>query len=141
MLKQKDNRQIDKKYVPQWYDDLAKKGLKADQSGDVMATRLLPLSEVHFSTRVNGHRAISSMQMITILNVGMLIIFIACFNYLNINLSYIFTRSREIGVRKCMGVSRWKLFLQLWSESFWFVLLPLSFHSYWFITCSFHQRI
>ena len=111
-------RQIDKKYVPEWYDDLAKKGLKADQSGDVMATRLLPLSEVHFSTRVNGHRAISSMQIITILTVGMLIIFIACFNYVNINLSNVFTRSREIGVRKCMGASRWKLFLQLWSESF-----------------------
>jgi ABC-type antimicrobial peptide transport system permease subunit len=111
-------RQIDRKYVPEWYDDLAKKGLKADQSGDVMATRLLPLSEVHFSTRVNGHRAISSMQMLTILTVGLLIIFIACFNYVNINLSNIFTRSREIGVRKCMGASRWKLFLQLWSESF-----------------------
>jgi putative ABC transport system permease protein len=111
-------RQIDKKYVPEWYDDPAKKGLKADQLGDVIATRLLPLSEVHFSTRVNGHRAISSMQIITVLTVGLLIIFIACFNYVNINLSNIFTRSREIGVRKCMGASRWKLFLQLWSESF-----------------------
>jgi putative ABC transport system permease protein len=112
-------RQIDRKYVPEWYDNQAKKGLKADQLGDVIATRLLPLSEVHFSTRVNGHRAISSMQIITILTVGLLIIFIACFNYVNINLSNIFTRSREIGVRKCMGASRWKLFLQLWSESFW----------------------
>ena len=111
-------RLIDKKYVPEWYDDLAKKDLKPDQSGDVMATHLLPLSEVHFSTRVNGHRAISSMQIITILTVGLLIIFIACFNYVNINLSNVFTRSREIGVRKCMGASRWKLFLQLWSESF-----------------------
>ena len=111
-------KQIDKKYVPEWYDDLAKKGLKADQFGDVIATRLLPLSEVHFSTRVNGHKAISSMQIITILTVGLLIIFIACFNYVNINLSNVFTRSREIGVRKCMGASRWKLFLQLWNESF-----------------------
>jgi putative ABC transport system permease protein len=111
-------RQIDKKYVPEWYEDLAKKGLKADQRGDMMATRLLPLDKVHFSTRVNGHRAISSMQIITIQTVGLLIIFIACFNYVNINLSNVFTRSREIGVRKCMGASRWKLFLQLWSESF-----------------------
>ena len=111
-------RQIDKKYVPEWYEDLAKKGLKADQLGDVMATRLLPLGQVHFSTRVNGHKAISSMQIITILTVGLLIIFIACFNYININLSNIFVRSREIGVRKCMGASRWKLFIQLWSESF-----------------------
>ena len=115
---EKELRLIDKKHVPEWYDDLAKKGLKADQQGDVIATRLLPLSEVHFSTRVNGHRAISSMQIITILTVGLLIIFIACFNYVNINLSHVFTRSREIGVRKCMGASRWKLFLQLWSESF-----------------------
>src|ERR1700733_11014454 len=111
-------RHIDKKYVPEWYDDLAKKGLKADQRGDVIATRLLPLSEVHFSTRVNGHKAISSMQIITVLTVGLLIICIACFNYVNINLSNVFTRSREIGVRKCMGASKWKLFLQLWSESF-----------------------
>jgi len=111
-------RQIDKKYVPEWYEDLVKKGLKADQYGDVTATRLLPLTDVHFSTRVNGHRAVSSMQIITMLTVGLLIIFIACFNYVNINLSNVFTRSREIGVRKCMGASRWKLFLQLWSESF-----------------------
>ena len=116
-------KQIDKKYVPEWYDDLAKKGLKADQFGDVIATRLLPLSEVHFSTRVNGHKAISSMQIITVMTVGLLIIFIACFNYVNINLSNIFTRSREIGVRKCMGASRWKLFLQLWSESFLICLI------------------
>ncbi len=111
-------RYINRKYVPEWFEDLAKKGLKADQTGDVIATRLLPLSEVHFSTRVNGHKAISSMQIITVLTVGLLIIFIACFNYVNINLSNVFTRSREIGVRKCMGASKWKLFLQLWSESF-----------------------
>lgn len=111
-------RLADKKYFPEWHDDLAKKGLKPDQLGDVMVTRLLPLSEVHFSTQVNGHKAISSMQIITILTVGLLIIFIACFNYVNINLSNIFVRSREMGVRKCMGASRWKLFLQLWTESF-----------------------
>jgi ABC-type antimicrobial peptide transport system permease subunit len=111
-------RMIDKKYVPEWYDDLAKKDLKPDRPGNVMATRLLPLSEVHFSTRVNGHKAISSMQIITLLSIGLLIIFIACFNYVNINLSNIFVRSREIGVRKCMGASKSKLFLQLWSESF-----------------------
>jgi putative ABC transport system permease protein len=109
---------IDKKYVPGWFDDLAKKRAKPDQYGDIFATHLLPLSEVHFSTLVNGHKAISSMQMITILTVGLLIIFIACFNFININLANAFTRSREIGVRKCMGASKWKLFLQLWSESF-----------------------
>jgi hypothetical protein len=58
------------------------------------------------------------MQMITMMMVGMFIIFIACFNFVNINLANAFTRSREIGVRKCLGAAKGKLFAQLWSESF-----------------------
>ena len=110
-------KQIDKKYVPDWYADMAKKGAKPDKFGDLLATRLLPLSDVHFSSRVNGHHAISYLQITTILTVGLFILFIACFNFININLAGAFTRSREIGVRKCLGAARWKLFAQLWIES------------------------
>jgi putative ABC transport system permease protein len=109
---------IDKKYVPDWYIDMAKKGARPDKFGDLFATRLLPLSDVHFSTRVNGHHAISYIQIVTVLTVGLFIIFIACFNFVNINLANAFTRSREIGVRKCLGAAKGKLFAQLWSESF-----------------------
>jgi putative ABC transport system permease protein len=111
-------RAIDKKYVPDWYIELTKKGARPDRFGDIFATRLLPMRDVHFSTRVNGHRAVSSMQIITVLTIGLLIIFIACFNFVNINLANAVNRSREIGVRKCLGASRMKLFMQLWSESF-----------------------
>ena len=111
-------KETDKKYVPDWYTDMAKKGAKPDRVGDLFATRLLPLNEVHFSTRVNGHRAISYMQIITMLTVGLFIIFIACFNFININLANAFSRSREIGVRKCLGAAKGRLFAQLWSESF-----------------------
>lgn len=110
-------REIDKRYVPDWYTDMARKGAKPDKSGDLFATRLLPLREVHFSSRVNGHKAFNSTQLLTILAVGLFIIFIACFNFININLANAFMRSREIGVRKCLGAAKWKLFTQLWSES------------------------
>lgn len=111
-------KEIDKRYLPDWYADLAKKGAKPDDRGDIFATRLLSFSEVHFSTRVNGHKAAPTTLIYTMLTVGLLIILIGCFNFININLANAFTRSREIGVRKCLGAATARLFAQLWSESF-----------------------
>lgn len=111
-------RMVDHKYLPNTYTDLMKKGAKPDRYGDVFATRLLPLDEVHFSTRVNGHKATPYALIYTLLIIGLLIIAIAGFNYVNINLATAFTRSKEIGVRKCLGARGNRLFVQLWNESF-----------------------
>lgn len=110
-------RRIDGQHVPKWYDDLKKEGAKPDRYGDLWATRLLPIEEVHFSREVNGHRAAGYGQILTMLAVGLLIILIACFNFVNISLAAAFTRSREMGIRKCLGAVKWKLFIQLWGES------------------------
>ncbi len=108
---------IDHKYVPGWYTDLEKKGARPDKNGNLFLTRLLPMNEVHFSSRVNGHRAVTYAMMFSVMLVGLFIIFIACFNFVNINLATAFTRSREIGVRKCLGAARGRLFAQLWIET------------------------
>ncbi len=110
-------KEINKKYVADWYVSLTKEGAKPDKRGDIFATRLLPFKEVHFSPKIaNG--ATSKAQIYTVLAVGLLIILIGCFNFVNINLANAFTRSKEIGVRKCLGAGKAKLFAQLWSESF-----------------------
>ncbi|HWB93782.1 MAG TPA: ABC transporter permease [Puia sp.] len=108
---------IDRQHVPGWYDNLEKEGAKPDKYGDLWATRLLPLEDVHFSTEVNGHKAIGIGQILILLTVAVLIILIASFNFINISLAAAFTRSREMGIRKCLGAVKWKLFLQLWGES------------------------
>jgi putative ABC transport system permease protein len=108
---------IDQKNLPGWNADMAKEGAKPDRYGDTWATRLLPLEDVRFSTRVNGHKAAGIGMILTLLAVGLCIILIACFNFVNISLASAFTRSRELGVRKCLGAAKWKLFLQLWTES------------------------
>lgn len=110
-------REVDQKNVPSWYTDMIKEGAKPDRAGDLWATRLLPLKDVHTSTEVNGHRANGYAQLLVMLAVGLLILLIACFNFVNISLANAFTRSREVGVRKCLGAAKWKLFLQLWGES------------------------
>ncbi len=120
---EQDFRAIDRKSVPEWYTDMTKKGARPDRNGDLFSTRLLPLKDMHLSTRVNGHKAVPTLQIVSLLTVGLLIIFIACFNFVNINIATAFTRAREIGVRKCLGAARWKLFGQLWSESFLVSLL------------------
>ncbi len=111
-------RMVNQKYLPEWYTSLKKEGAIPDKAGDLWATRLLPLHKVHFSPRINGRGSASYGEIAAIMVVGLLIILIACFNFININLANAFTRSKEIGVRKCLGAAKSRLFAQLWSESF-----------------------
>jgi putative ABC transport system permease protein len=111
-------KQINKRHIPGLYTELEASGARPDKRGDVFATRLLPIEEAHFSTRVNGHKAVSVLQIYSVLTIGLLIILIASFNFININLANAFTRTKEIGVRKCLGAAKTRLFAQFWSESF-----------------------
>jgi putative ABC transport system permease protein len=115
-LAEKQLREINRKYLPNAYSDISS-GAVRDQQGDFFSTRLMPFRDVHFAPRVNG-RATNKIAIYAVLTVGLLIILIACFNFVNINLAKAFTRSKEIAVRKCLGAPKGKLFLQLWSESF-----------------------
>jgi putative ABC transport system permease protein len=111
-------RQVNKKYGQETYIGLTKEGARPDKNGDVFATKLLPFRDIHFSPQIVGDGAISKAQIYTMLSVGLLIILIASFNFINISLANAFTRSKEIGVRKCLGAATQKLFTQLWGESF-----------------------
>jgi putative ABC transport system permease protein len=114
---ERELKEVNKKHLASWYTGLEKEGAKPDKRGDILATRLLPLNEVHFTPRISN-KGIGKAEIYTILGIGLLIILIACFNFININLANAFTRTKEIGVRKCLGAAKGKLFAQLWSESF-----------------------
>src|SRR5688572_12167958 len=119
-------RAVNQKYLPEWSDNLKKEGAIPDKQGDVFNTRLMPFDEVHFAPRING-RATNRIEIYTVLAVALFIILIACFNFININLATAFTRSREIGMRKCLGAIKAKLFAQLWIESFLVCLISFLF--------------
>ena len=112
-------RTINQKYLTEWSASLKREGAIPDKKGDLFTTHLLSLKDVHFSPRINNiGNSVNKAELVAMLAISLLIILIACFNFVNINLANAFTRSKEIGVRKCLGAAKDSLFLQLWSESF-----------------------
>ncbi|WP_422082911.1 ABC transporter permease [Ulvibacterium sp.] len=56
---------------------------------------------------------------------GLVVLFSACFNYVNLSFARSLTRSKEVGVRKTMGAARYQVFVQFIIESVLIALLSL----------------
>lgn len=81
---------------------------------------LLPLNEVHFDIRFAG---VIQHSLLTILGfIGLLLVVIACVNFINMATAQSFKRGREIGTRKVLGGSPLAIFMQFISETAYIVL-------------------
>lgn len=77
--------------------------------------KLLPLSDVHFDTRYEGVVQKSLLWNLAI--IGLLIISIAIFNYINLTVAQQTRRAAEIATRKVLGGSAGQIFMQFITES------------------------
>jgi ABC-type antimicrobial peptide transport system permease subunit len=57
--------------------------------------------------------------------VGFIVLFIACFNFINLTTARASKRSKEVGVRKVIGAQRYQLVIQFVGESFMLVITAL----------------
>jgi putative ABC transport system permease protein len=84
--------------------------------------RLEPLKEVHFNTRVFNYKnflAITDYKYVRIfITVAILILLIACANYINLSTAKASVRAKEVGIRKAIGASLIQLFTQFIGEAF-----------------------
>lgn len=76
--------------------------------GKVFHYHLQDLSDVHFNIAYGGK--IKYNTIIVLATVGILLILIACFNFINLSTAQAFKRSKEVGVRKVLGVSQAQVF-------------------------------
>lgn len=76
--------------------------------GRVFHYHLQDLSDVHFNVAYGGK--IKYNTIIVLATVGILLVLIACFNFINLSTAQAFKRSKEVGVRKVLGVSQAQVF-------------------------------
>lgn len=81
---------------------------------------LQPINEIHFDSRYgnfNG-RTISKTTLLSLGVIGVLLIITAAINFVNLAIAQAMRRSKEVGVRKVLGSSRWQLSGQFFGETF-----------------------
>jgi len=84
---------------------------------------LQPLGEMHFNTDYGG--TIQKSVLVTLMIIGILIILIAGFNYINISVAQQSKRLAEIGTRKVLGGTSFQIFLQFMIETFIMVTIAV----------------
>jgi putative ABC transport system permease protein len=84
------------------------------QDAKVFQFHLQELSDVHFNLDYGGK--IKKSTIILLALVGLLLILIACINFINLSTAQSFKRVKEIGVRKVLGSSQKQLFWQFITE-------------------------
>lgn len=80
---------------------------------------LQSLGEVHFDARVGnfGDHITSRSTLWTLSLIGVLIITMACINFINLSTAQAINRSKEVGIRKVLGSNRLSLFWQMMGET------------------------
>jgi len=133
----------------QWGDDLTYFVLRENSSLDSVADKvnalltqntgewftnkmdliLQPLSKIHWETEYRGDVGVKGniVYVYLFLSAAILVLAIACFNFMNLSTSRYLDRMKEIGVRKVVGANRKQLIRQFLTESLLVTTVSMAF--------------
>jgi putative ABC transport system permease protein len=98
-------------------DERVKSGIKFE---------LQPLKDIHLYSDFAGYSGNNQIFYVYIFSlIGMLILFMACINFINLSLATSIQRFKEISIRKILGAGQRKLIVQFMVESFSYVLISV----------------
>ncbi len=88
---------------------------------------LHPLKDIHLRSQIRGRES-SRMEIRYVylfVSIALVILLIACINYINLTTAFSATRAREIGIRKVVGANRKQLYKQFIGESCFLTLISV----------------
>ena len=101
--------------------------MASKSKGDGTSISIISLKDMHFETEINNsvfiHGNQNTVYIFSIL--GLLLLMIACINYINLTTARASLRAKEVSVRKINGADRSQLFLQFITESLLISVLSL----------------
>ncbi len=95
--------------------------------GTSFGFELQPLADIHlYSHRENELQANGSAQTLYLFGaIGLFILLIACFNFVNLSTARSEQRMKEVGIRKTLGANKQQLFVQFMGEMLLLSILAL----------------
>jgi putative ABC transport system permease protein len=98
-----------------------------DQNAGVWKLAVIPLRDIYLKATLDGQvKAQRAIKYVYIFGaVGLFILILACFNYINLALARSSKRGKEVGVRKVSGATRSQLVYQFLIESALFVSIAV----------------
>ncbi|MEP7255492.1 MAG: ABC transporter permease [Ferruginibacter sp.] len=107
--------ELEKKFTP-----MLKVALGEDYKEGAFLIHLQPITDIHLNTSLPaGNEPTSNPKYSYILaTIGILLLLIACINFITLSIGRSATRALEVGVRKVMGADRIQLIRQFWGEAF-----------------------
>lgn len=98
------------------------------QSETNFTVGLQPLTDIHLNTEFPPNIASVSDPAYSYLlaSIALLILFIACVNFMTLSISKSASRAREVGIRKTIGAIRQHLMAQFWGEALLMTILAIA---------------
>lgn len=99
----------------------------AEDANEWNALHIQKMTDIHLKSNLDNEQGMNSdiTYVYIFISIGLLILFIACINYMNLATARSANRAKEVGMRKVLGAGKQNLIYQFLTESIVLVIIAI----------------